>query len=408
MAKTNFYLKNPDADSESLIYLFFSFDGKRLKYSTARSVSPKHWNASSQRMKKSLTDAKGFNLYLDKIERHVKAFYLNLNLEGKSVTCDKLRTMLDEELNREGKQKAESFMQLVEQFIHVLKPTMKPNTIKKYNTLKNHLNDFQKHSRKRLTFEGIDPAFYEQFVVYLMEEKELINNSIGKYIQTLKTFLNWATERGHNQSMAYRKFKVMKEEADTIYLTELEVMHLLNMDIKSERLQKVRDLLCFACFTGLRYSDLVRVNQNTVIGNKIHLRAVKTKDSLIIPISNHAQKILDRHEGILPQISNQKFNKYIKELGELAGINQVITKTVYKGAEVNEIKEPKYKFLCSHTGRRTFVTLSLEKGMRQEVLMRITGHKSTRTLKRYIRLTDSVVEREMKQIWSDEGLKIAI
>ena len=110
-------------------------------------------------------------------------------------------------------------------------------------------------------------------------------------------------------------------------------------------------------------------------------------------------EILERNGNQLPVISNQKFNTYLKELGQLAGIDEPTTITRYKGVE--EIVEvgPKYQFLSFHDARRTFVTLSLEKGMRHEILMSFTGHKHYKTLKKYIKLTDSVKATEMRAAW---------
>ena len=130
---------------------------------------------------------------------------------------------------------------------------------------------------------------------------------------------------------------------------------------------------------------------------------------MIIPLNDFALKILKRNDFELPVISSQKTNDYVKELGELCKIEEPITLVKYSG--VNEVKytEPKFNFISSHTARRTFVTLSLEKGMRPETVMSITGHKEYKTFKKYIKLTSKVKNEEMKRVWNQETgrLKIA-
>ncbi|MGI4751272.1 MAG: hypothetical protein ACRYFB_11610 [Janthinobacterium lividum] len=117
-------------------------------------------------------------------------------------------------------------------------------------------------------------------------------------------------------------------------------------------------------------------------------------------MNRFAKEILNRNGGSLPKMaSNQKTNDYLKELGELAEINEMVHIVKYRGVEKVEFLEPKYKFICTHTARRTFVTLCLEKGMRPETVMSITGHKDYKTFKKYIKLTDKVKMIEMNKIW---------
>ena len=113
-------------------------------------------------------------------------------------------------------------------------------------------------------------------------------------------------------------------------------------------------------------------------------------------------QILKRNHYKLPVISNQKTNEYIKELAELAEINEPVMITKYRGVEAIEFKEPKHNFISSHTARRTFVTLSLEKGMRPETVMEITGHKDYKMFRKYIKITEKIKKIEMKRVWSRE------
>lgn len=405
MAKVNFYLKNPQANKETLIYLFFSYNGNRTKLSTSEFIYPKHWNIESQRAKKSFTGYSEFNDYLDTMEESIKAIYRNAYSNGITLTSEYIKEQLNNRLNKKaGKQK--SFFDYFDEFIAVTKPIKKENTIKKYTTLLNHLKNFQREKNFKLSFEKMDMKFYETFTAYCISDLKHLNISIGKNISNLKTFLHWATDRGYNTNTAFLKFKVKKEDADIIYLTENELMRLYKLDLgNNKRLESVRDVLCFGCFTGLRYSDISKLQRENVKGEEIHFTTQKTKDNLIVPLNDYAKDILKRYEYKLPIISNQKTNEYLKELGKLAGIDETIILTKQRGAEEVQFKEPKYNFISSHTARRTFVTLSLEKGMRPEVVMSITGHKDYKTFKKYIKLTSKVKLVEMKRIWNTPQLK---
>jgi integrase len=206
-------------------------------------------------------------------------------------------------------------------------------------------------------------------------------------------------------------FKVIKEEADIIYLTERELFKLLNLEGLTKSLQQVRDNFCFGCFTGLRFSDIAKINKSNIKEDFIEIRTEKTRDALKIPLNQYAKEILRKYQTtnytrpLPPTISNQKTNEYLKELCEMAEIDDPIEIEKFSGSKKILIKKPKYNLVTSHTARRTFVTLSLEKGIRAEVVMNMTGHKEYQTFKKYIKITDKVKLLEMNKVWDKPNLK---
>ncbi len=242
----------------------------------------------------------------------------------------------------------------------------------------------------------------------MMITHKSLNNTIGKYIKTIKAFINFCIDRGYCQpNNEVTKFKVFGEDGEMIYLSEDELFRIINLELDSEKLKVVRDNFCFACFTALRYSDISRLKPENIKEDYLEITTEKTRDFLRIPLKHHAKALLIKNNGMLPKLfSNQKVNDYLKDIGKLAEINESIIITKYRGIEKVEFLEPKYNFISSHTARRTFVTLSLEKGMRPETVMSITGHKDYKTFKKYIKLTDKVKLAEMNNIWADV-LKIA-
>jgi integrase len=402
MAKANFYLKDPKAKTETPIYLFYSFDNLRLKYAVGQSVLPKLWNAETQKVRE-MKDAINFtaiNILIRSIAEKVENEYIEAKSKGIRVTTDYFKLKLNEFLYK-GLEKEKGFFNYYAEFIHSQSVTKKRSTLQKYQTLCNHLLNFQKAKKINISFDTIDIVFYEKLMAYFIKEIGLLNNSTAKYITTLKTFLHWATERNYNTNLVFVKFKAVSTNADIIYLTHDELLKIYNLDLsQNKRLEQVRDSFCLGCFTGLRHSDITTVQKANIKGDNIIMTSFKTREQLEIPLNDYSLEILKKYDYKLPAISNQKFNDYIKEVGQLAEINDPIILTKYRGAEQVKFEKLKWEFLSSHCGRRTFVTLSLEKGMRAETVMAITGHKNYATFKKYIKITSKVKLVEMKAIWN--------
>lgn len=402
MAKVNFYLKEAKAKTQTLIYLYFNYDGRRLKYSTGETILVKDWNVSSQRVKKTMGGSLELNHLFDKMEEEVKKIYRTAITHNEIVTNEYLKLKLDAVFNT-GKNPSKSFLDFLNEFIEVQKSFKTHRTIQKYRTLYNHLSDFQARKKHRLSFEKMDSQFYDTFTAYYISDKKLLNNSIAKYIKTLKTFLNWAAERGYNIHTGFKKFKAKETSADIIYLTEKELFQIYKKDLAGKpKLERVRDVFCFGCFTGLRFSDIVKIKKENISPDAIRLVSEKTSERIIVPLNDYANEILLKYDHELPVMSNQKTNDYLKELGKLAEIDEPIMLTKFRGVEEIQMTKPKYEFLSTHAARRTFVTLSLEKGMRPEMVMSITGHKEYDTFKKYIKITNKVKMVEMSRIWNRE------
>ena len=404
MATTKFYLKDPkEKNTPTLIYMFFNYDGKRLKYSTSEKIPPKYWNKDSVR--KSYTGGSDINNQLAALQSKVLEIYRKYRLQGTIPSPSELRTDLNEAFSKTAKQKL-TFFDVFEEFVESTKTKVHKRTTAKYETLKKHLKAFQKNARYNIKFENINITFYDKFMNFCLGELDLVNNSAGKYVTTLKTFLNWSVERKYTTNLDYKKFKVLKEEGDIVYLDFEELLHLFNFDFSdNQRLEKVRDAFCLSCFTGLRFSDIKQLKQENIKGDFIKIKSYKTKETLRIPLNEYAKEIINKyidHDQFLQVISNQKMNLYLKELAEIAEIDTPVTLTKIKGVERIETTQPKYDLISTHTGRRTFVTVSLEKGMRPEIVMKITGHKSYDVFKKYIQITDKVKDIEMKKVWGQK------
>jgi integrase len=183
---------------------------------------------------------------------------------------------------------------------------------------------------------------------------------------------------------------------------------LYNFDLsENKKLAQVRDIFCFSCATGFRYSDLKQLKREHIKADEIILTIIKTGERLMVPLNPYSIGILSKyrqHHSPLPMISNQKLNDYVKELCLLAGINEPIEIVRSYGIKREAIIYPKHELISLHCGRKTFVTLSLEKGMSAEQVMACTGHRSYQSFKRYINITGKLKKTAMMKAWG--GAKV--
>ncbi|NUN10162.1 MAG: site-specific integrase [Ignavibacteriaceae bacterium] len=409
MITLNFYIETKPKTvlQDQPIYLHVTrlVKNKLYRINTRERVNPKHWNPKTQRAKASSAGAFELNERLDGIKKHITELYRNMVNDNTAITPDEFITAVK---NYFDPQPDKSLFDYIDTYIQTQRTQIKPQTIKKFQVLKSHLQRFEIKIRKPISFFSIDVLFIEKFLQYLIEDRGLINNSAHKLIGIFKIFLNWATDRNLNTKLDYKRFRRKKSMAETeiIHLTREELELMFGADLSgNKKLSNVRDTFCFACFTGARYSDVSQIKAEDIKGDAWYCRTIKTETLIEIPLNDYALEILDRHKGErkpLPSISNQKMNVYIKELCKILGFDEPIKTVRYRGAERIETTKPKYENIGTHTARRTFVTLSLEQGMRPETLMKITGHTDFKMLKKYINLTDKVKKSEMKKAWFRE------
>ncbi|MFM9400962.1 site-specific integrase [Myroides odoratimimus] len=399
MPSIRFNLKDSSSKEQTLIFLIFRYNGLKFKYSTGEKVRPIEWNSRKMEVRSSYIGSAEKNARLQKIAIELNKIYTKYYTESKFPTNTILREELDKALQKDFLSEVSLFKAL-DEFIETSPNSI--GTIKKYKSLRSHLLSFSTKKKTVIDFHTIDLEFYEKFVDFFLDQEKL-NNTIGKYISTLKAFLNWATEKGYNKFLIFRKFKNVSEDIDIVYLEEKELNSVVDLDLTNvPRLEKVRDLFCLSCFTGLRYSDVVKIKPDDIREDYLIVNTIKTKEVLRIPLVSKSKVIIQSYlndEDFIKPISNQKMNQYLKEICKLAKIDTLITMTKYSGNKRIEVSESKYNLISTHTARRTFITLSLEKGMRPEVVMKITGHKDYKTFNKYIKLVDKVIKNEMLEKW---------
>jgi integrase len=403
MATANFYLKNPNEKDKTLIYLFFSYDGKRLKLSTGETISPTYWNSENQRVRKNYTGSTEINFCLEKLDEDVKKIYRNLVASGSVRTNEIIKEkLLADEYNK--KKEVVTLFSFVDDYIKSIASLRKSSSIVVYKNVIKTLKEYKTFSQKRIDFDTISLDFYNDYSNYLITEKKFKVNTIGKHFKTLKTFLNEATERGLNTRRDFqsKKFKVVQEDIDSIYLSENEIDQLYKLDLsKKKSFERVRDLFIIGCFTGLRFSDFSQLKPENIENGKIKIRTQKTNSTVIIPVHPRVDEIMAKYNKMLPEaISNQKMNEYLKLIGKDAKLNEKVQKIEFMDGKRKIEFVHKHDLISTHTARRSFATNLFKAGFPAIAIMKITGHKTDKAFMKYIRITNEQNAELLEKFWN--------
>lgn len=404
-----FNLKNPKSKTNTLIYIRANIksDGKYLKYSTGESISPVHWDNSRKfpvKLSGRTSEAVKINSIIKQLSRYSEAFQTicaKIEMREETLSVAAIRKELDIEFKKSTK-KSNSFYAIFDLFIQEKIDIGKISTgaIKNYKNIINVLQNFTSETGYKITFSSINNDFYVAYVKYSRNILKHQNNTLGKYIGFIQSFMNWAALNNYHKNYDFKQFEKPKSETDEIALSKEELEELYNYDFSFKKsLERVRDVFIFGCTTGMRYSDYSVITKNHIRDNQIFLNSKKQKNNLGIPLNKYSTAILEKYNYSLPIISDQKFRDYLKIACKEVGFDEMTIKTTYIGNKRKDVKIPKYKRISTHTARRTFITLSLENGMRQDIVMSITGHKSLTHFMKYIKLTSKSREDAMTKVW---------
>ena len=395
-----------------------NFASKRIEFTTGYRIDASKWDADKQRVKNGCSNklkqsASEINASLLEYYTEIQSIFKRFEVDDVMPTPEQIKeafNALHKPVSEEPKPKKEAlpcdFFQVFDDFVEDCgrQNNWTDSTFEKFAAVKNHLTNF----REGLTFEFFDERGLNDYISYLRDVKEMRNTTIGKQLSFLKWFLRWAFKKGVHQNNAYDSYKpkLKSTQKKIIFLTWDELNHLREFKIPSNKqaLERVRDVFLFQCFTGLRYSDVFNLRRSDIKGDHIEVTTVKTSDSLIIELNNHSKAILDKYKDVafeddkvLPVITNQKMNDYLKELAELAGIDEPIRQTYYKGNERIDEVTPKYALLGTHAGRRTFICNALALGIPPQVVMKWTGHSDYKAMKPYIDIADDIKANAMSK-----------
>jgi len=378
---------------EAPVYLRITVNGKRSEMATNRYVDPDKWNHEGGYVKGNKTEYKALNEYLDILRSKVYQAQRELIEGNKLVTAEALRNKIQ---GKTGIQK--TLLEVFEYHNHLIKEQVpgqySPATLTKYKTTLDHIRNFVKYKfqKEDLYLNELNHEFVTSLEHYLKTILDQNHNTAIKYIKNLRKVIHLAVKNDWLVKDPFIHFSVRLKEVKKDYLDEHELTIIESVGIASPRLGLVRDIFIFSCYTGLAYKDVKLLTPDNVrIGidgeQWIFTERIKTDTKSNIPLLPKALEIIEKYkeypenviEGrLLPVISNQKMNLYLKEIAKLAGIKKTLT---------------------FHLARHTFATtVTLANGVPIESVSEMLGHKSMRTTQIYAKVIDKKVSEDMGKL----------
>ena len=419
MAEVNFYLRDTTSKKTTAVMLFFSYQNRRFKVGTVDHINPKFWDSENQRARqtKNFLTHPEFNTRLLGLRDNVLDVYrkfLNDNNQEQPTTYQ-IKELIKAKLFPESVQETTvetNLLGFTELFIKETESgkrlsekgtPIQSGTIKVYKTLKKNLTEFKTKKKYDLNFENIGLAFFEDFKDYLTFDVLYSTNTLAKHVRTLKTIINEAIERGLTKTpFSGKRYKATSEQTETIYLNKEELQTIYELDLSEHyRLDRVRDLFLVGCWTGLRFSDFNDISPKNIKSDFFEIKTQKTGKNIIVPIHPYVRSIMNKYEGktensLPPTISNQKMNQYLKEIGKLAKIKEILTLSFTKGGQKVLKNLPKHSLISSHTARRSFATNMYLDNFPTISIMAITGHTTESSFMKYIRVTPTEHAEKLK------------
>lgn len=377
--------KNKQPKTEPVaIQVYYYHEGVEVELATGLSVLP------SQFIGARVADhprAKHYNKVLSELE----ASLYNVHVDHRNKSKEEHETIVRTLIKGEAPQK-KTVVQWIEQFIEGA--AVKPSTKQVYRASLNHLINYAAKERINLTWDSFDLEFYSGFTGYLYSIGHS-DNTVGKTIKTVKTFIAQAFEHDLHTNLSFKKkgFRAIQVETDEIYLNEQEIKQINEVKGLEPYLEQSKKRFVFYCYVGLRFGDANGINPNNITkaidgGYRLKVTTQKTGEDVIIALDPLAAEIWDAWGQRPPRkISNPEFNRHIKVIAERAGIKELVQKRTTVKGQVTIEWVPKYEMVKAHTCRRSFATNSYLDKVPTATIMAMTGHKTEKSFKKYIRIT---------------------
>lgn len=406
----SFRLDGRGEDSQMIIFCHtLKKERKEFRYSTKKKIHPDDWDLKNRFIKRNLKhtskrEGELIKKHLNNIVDNFIKISQNYIFQGKKLTSEALKVELNAVVFNTSFNGIR-FEDVFEEYLDYHKTSyggkgVTFSTIKKYNSLRNHLVNFSTYENIILDLDDFTENFYNKFYAYLKNKKKLGPNTRHRYSGMLNAFMNWANETSITSNASHKKVKRPQEiDTNEVALTIEELKIVFEFDLSEiPRLEKVRDLFIIGCMTGLRYGNFVHIRRSNIQGNNIVVRDNKNQNKVTsVPLEKTTAELLQKYNYNLPEISNQKFNAYIKEIFKLAGLDRPTF--IYTENSTKKHKEvPLYERISSHTARRSFITILLSKGISEKTVMEMTGHKTTRVFQKYYRVNDKMKQNAVASL----------
>jgi integrase len=406
------------------IRLRVSYQGARLELRLGYSIEPKYWDSDNQLVKKGAVNkfgqtAKDINKAISEGKEIIEKIFTEYDrLFTKYPSTDELKEEFYKATNRVLVKKSDKgvVLSLLNDFVRTegQKNNWTDSTYNKFATLTKHWTEFSEQHWKRSDGKrGINDLTESDLVSFIryFEKRKLKNTTSIKYIKLFRWFLKWCSTNGYYNGILHDSFRPRLKGVDgnnkeIVYLEWEELMSVYNHEFSPTEnyLDRARDIFCFCCFTGLRYSDVNKLTKQDIRNGKIRIVTAKTGDGVYIELNKFSTEIIQKYKEalqyetrVLPPISNQKLNEYIKEVCKKAGLVQPVRTVYFIGGTRLEEVVPKNELISTHAGRRTFVVSALTLGISESVIIEWTGHADFSSLKPYKKIVNGLKVREMQK-----------
>lgn len=392
-----FHLKKNKKEnaSELPVYLRITVDGKYCEISTKRNCNPDFWNSGTGRLHGKTDYAKSFNAYLDTLQQKVYEAKRRLIELDQNYSAEDIKNNV---LGRVEKKSAHMLLEIFkyhnEQISALINHEYSKSTLKRYNTSLKHTKNFLRYRYKLddIDITKLNYEFITEYEFWLKSVHKCNHNSTIKYLSNFRKIINRCVRNGWLSKDPFYGFSMVKKEVDRIALTEFELAAIANKKFSIERLGVVKDIFLFSCYSGLAYADVLKLRRSDIVigsdGEKwIYTHRTKTDVLSRIPLLPVALHILEHYNNkescnlddrLLPVLSNQKMNAYLKEIADVCGI---------------------HKNLTYHLARHTFATtVTLSNGVPMETVSKMLGHKNLRTTQLYAKILDKKISDDMKSL----------
>jgi site-specific recombinase XerD len=387
-------------DKLAPIYIRITVNGQRIDQSIQRYVEVARWSAAAGRAKGNSVEVRQLNTYLDTLTSKILKLEREMVQDGHVITFENFREKWMGTQER-PRMLMEIFQHHNDQLAALIGKEFSPATLERYNTSRDHTKAFLqwKYGIDDIDIKRLNYEFVSDYEFWLKTQRNCNHNTAIKYISNFRKIINICIRKGWLQKDPFVGFKMTKHEVERDFLTEEELQTIISRDFGTARLNHVRDIFVFSCFTGLAYADVQKLKRSEVARGIdgdywIFTSRQKTETASRIPLLPTAVEILDRYKDYpacansdkaLPVLSNQKMNTYLKEIADVCKI---------------------HKNLTFHIARHTFATtVTLSNGVPMESVSKMLGHKNLKTTQHYAKILDRKVSEDMKALREKFGKK---
>ena len=391
----SFFVKRTKKRKDGTLPIFarITVNRERSEFSLQERIEVDLWDNYQQRKGVNSTSYRYLKALFDHVTFKLHAKKMDLEERGLEVTAKSIKKAYMG-IDENSKTILQVFQEHNEQCKSLIGIDFSPLTYQRYTTVYRHVENFirLKYHKDDLLLTEIKPSFVKGFEVYLKVERKCSHNSTVKYLRNLKKIFRIALVDGWLKEDPFRGARFHLESVDIDFLTTEELDVLIHKKMLVERLELVKDVYVFCCFTGLAFIDVKNLSYSDIQEKNhqlwIHKKRQKTKNWCDIPILPPARHLMEKYKDhpkcqlsdlVFPVLSNQKMNSYLKEIADICGIN---------------------KNLTTHTARHTFATtVTLTNQISIEVVAKMLGHSSINMTKKYARVVDELISKDMQKVY---------